>query len=311
MGKHKRYKRVRKHLEYYKLNFGLKPPYKLVVDGNFIQQALKYKVHIKEQIPKLFQSVVVPCVTKCTVSKLRRAGSAYSGAAIIAKRFERIPCQHGKGVQKEEACLEALVGQSNASKLCFGAQTVSLRNTIRRVPAAPIIFIRECVPIFEPPSKATKTTLKNKLSTMGSLSSSEEKKIKAVVGEDATKTPEPFKRKKRKGPRQPNPLSCKKKKKLKLTDARKTASQPSRLKKEKGNSGTEQERASDGKGDKLRSSSTPSDAQKKDGDMTEEEGGKAEEKKETRKRRRRGKKKKKKKSSVQSNLNDAENDHNV
>jgi len=293
-------------LEYYKLNFGLTPPYKLVVDGNFIQQALKYKVHIKEQIPKLFQSVVVPCVTKCTVSKLRRAGSAYSGAAIIAKRFERIPCQHGKGVQKEDVCLEALVGQSNASKLCYGAQTVSLRNKIRRVPAAPIVFIRECVPIFEPPSKATKTTLKNKLSSIGSLSLAEEKRIKAVVDEETVKTPEPFKRKKRKGPREPNPLSCKKKKKQKLANAVKITSQPSQHRNEKGNSSAEQKRMSDGKGDELRSTGTLSDAQKKDNDdLAEEEGGGVEEKKEARKRRRRGKKKKKKKSSVQGNTNDA------
>eukprot|EP00954_Amorphochlora_amoebiformis_P010635 831062-Amorphochlora_amoeboformis.AAC.1 len=60
MGKHKRYKRVRKNLEYYSMNFGINPPYKLIVDGEFIQQSLRYKVHIKEQIPKLFANTVVP-----------------------------------------------------------------------------------------------------------------------------------------------------------------------------------------------------------------------------------------------------------
>jgi len=170
-------------LEFYKLNFALTPPYKLAVDGEFIQQCLRYKIHIKEQIPKLFQNTVVPCVTKCTVSRLRRAGNQYSGAAIIAKRFERIQCSHEKGVKKEEECLRALVGKRNELKICFGAQVVSLRNSIRKVPAAPLLYIREGVPIFEAPSKASQYESKEKSSAKVGLSSTEKKKVQEAIEE--------------------------------------------------------------------------------------------------------------------------------
>jgi len=210
MGKHKRYKRVRKNLEYYRLNFGLRPPYRLAVDGEFVQQALRFKVHIKEQIPKLFQATVVPCVTKCTVSALRRKGSKYSGAAIIAKRFERIECAHGKGVKKELECLKSLVGEGNGRRLCFGAQAVELRNFVRKVPAAPLLFIRECVPIFEPPSAVSRDAVRERLEEKTSLSREAKRKVEALqTGEER---PPEQKGRKRKGPREPNPLSCKKKK---------------------------------------------------------------------------------------------------
>mmetsp|Transcript_17929 Transcript_17929/g.34011 ORF Transcript_17929/g.34011 Transcript_17929/m.34011 type:complete len:284 (-) Transcript_17929:42-893(-) len=209
MGKLKRQKWARKYLEFYKLNFGISAPYTLIVDGDYIQEALHHKVHIKEQIPKLFQSTVVPSVTKCTVASLRRRGSRFSGAALIAKRFGRVACAHEGGVIAEIDCLKALVGDSNERKLCFGAQDVQLRNHARRVPAAPLLFIREGVPIFEAPSKATKQMYKEKMSQKGDLTEQEKKMVGKLVKSD---TKEPVRRK-RKGPKEANPLSCKKKKK--------------------------------------------------------------------------------------------------
>uniref|UniRef100_A0A7S3YYY4 UTP23 sensor motif region domain-containing protein n=1 Tax=Lotharella globosa TaxID=91324 RepID=A0A7S3YYY4_9EUKA len=214
MGKLKRQKWARKYLEFYKLNFGISAPYTLVVDGEYIQEALRHKVHIKEQIPKLFQSTVIPSVTKCTVASLRRRGNRYSGAALIAKRFERTACTHEGGVIAEINCLKALVGSSNEQKVCYGAQDVQLRNHVRTVPAAPLLFLREGVPIFEAPSKATKQVFREKMSKKGDLTEREKKIVGKLVKSDAK---EPVRRK-RKGPKEPNPLSRKRKKKVKTVN---------------------------------------------------------------------------------------------
>eukprot|EP00468_Gymnochlora_sp_CCMP2014_P014219 CAMPEP_0167768840 /NCGR_PEP_ID=MMETSP0110_2-20121227/16915_1 /TAXON_ID=629695 /ORGANISM="Gymnochlora sp., Strain CCMP2014" /LENGTH=268 /DNA_ID=CAMNT_0007657607 /DNA_START=19 /DNA_END=825 /DNA_ORIENTATION=- len=178
----------------------------MIVDGEFIQQALRYKVHIKEQIPKLFSSPVMPCVTRCTVSALRKKGDSHSGASLIAKRFTRVPCIH-EGIIDERECISGLAGKSNDQHYCYAAQDVKLRNTIRKVPAAPLSFLREAVPILETPSQASKVKAKEAMDEKRGLSTFEEKNLTELREENKTEK----KRRKRKGPKGPNPLSCKKK----------------------------------------------------------------------------------------------------
>jgi hypothetical protein len=51
----KRYKKMRKLFDYYKYNHNLVPPYRVVVDGAFLQAALDEKVMVAEQMPKVCQ----------------------------------------------------------------------------------------------------------------------------------------------------------------------------------------------------------------------------------------------------------------
>lgn len=47
-----RYKRVQRHLTFYKNAFGFRAPYQILVAGTFCAAALKYKINIREQMPK-------------------------------------------------------------------------------------------------------------------------------------------------------------------------------------------------------------------------------------------------------------------
>ena len=191
------------------------------MDGEFIQQALRYKVHIKEQIPKLFGHKVVPLATKCVVHALRAKGAKYSGASIVARRFERIGCAH-KGIVPESECIEALIsGQGSAGEVpgyCVGAQDVALRAVCRGKSCVPLLFIRECVPILERPSSNSRSQRDAKL-TENVLTAAEKKAVlEARGGAEANEQGSAGRqraagRKRRRGPKQPNPLSVKKKRK--------------------------------------------------------------------------------------------------
>jgi len=77
---------------------------------------------------------------------------------------------------------------------------------MRQIPGVPMVFIRRAVMIMEPPSPATleRRTLLEK-EKLGGLESS----VKRKRGDESEETA----RKKKRGPKEPNPLSIKKKKK--------------------------------------------------------------------------------------------------
>ena len=70
----KRYKHCRKVLTFYQKNFGFSVPYKVLIDGTFCKAALKFKVNIREQLPKYFQSEVQLCTTECATAECEALG---------------------------------------------------------------------------------------------------------------------------------------------------------------------------------------------------------------------------------------------
>jgi U3 small nucleolar RNA-associated protein 23 len=90
----------------------------------------------------------------------------------------------------------------NPHNYCVASQDAELRKELRRVPGVPLIHINRSVVVLEPPSKATKEKI------------AEREKAKTLPNEKEHQFMQ--KKKKRKGPKQPNPLSMKKKKKPKV-----------------------------------------------------------------------------------------------
>jgi hypothetical protein len=87
----KRAKAIRRHLHFYRIEYGLRPPYRIAserggsaaarsgwvwplraqrpsapraVDGDFIQAALEGRIQLKEQFPKLMQDETTPCMRR-------------------------------------------------------------------------------------------------------------------------------------------------------------------------------------------------------------------------------------------------------
>lgn len=213
----KRHKKMKKQLAFYKITFGIKPPFKVLMDSDFIQAALEGRIQLKEQMPKLLQEECTSFVTKCVVHELNSRPKFFNGAQIIAKGLSYLRCKHS-GVVPPDECIRAFLEGNNSDKLLFAIQNVDLRAAIRMCPQAPLLFIRGNVPLMEPPSTGQKDEA-IKLKT--GLLENKDKKVKAPKDSMQSDKAEEQKEsgesnqsssKKRKGPKAPNPLSVKKKK---------------------------------------------------------------------------------------------------
>lgn len=204
----KRHKKIRKYTEFYQITYGIRPPYKILLDGDYLQAALEGKIRIVEQLPKLLQQKATPMVTKCVVHDLQQKGKHYRGAAMIGSNLKHARCAH-EGIVEPHECLKLLTADGNKEQWFVGAQDVELRKFMRNTPGIPVLFIHGQVPIMEPPSASTQKQATEKREERTALTDSEKKVLKKIAPKPAATTT----KKKKKGPKQPNPLSVKKKKK--------------------------------------------------------------------------------------------------
>lgn len=72
----------------------------ILVDGTFIMAALKNKIHIKEQLPKILNGKTTPIITDCIykeiemLNNLENKKADFSGAKLIARGYFRHKCGH-------------------------------------------------------------------------------------------------------------------------------------------------------------------------------------------------------------------------
>ena len=70
----KRHKHIKKTLNFYKTNFGLSAPYRVLIDGTFCKAALTNKINIREQLPKYLDAEVQICTTVCVKKECEAFG---------------------------------------------------------------------------------------------------------------------------------------------------------------------------------------------------------------------------------------------
>ncbi|XP_014259610.1 rRNA-processing protein UTP23 homolog [Cimex lectularius] len=205
-----RQKKVNKYINFYINNFGFRKPFQVLVDGTFCHVALKSKVNIKEQLPKYLGDVKL-LTTPCCVVETEKLGPTVYGAMLILKQFSVHLCGH-KTPMSASKCLLSMLGKENPNRYMIATQDRELQAKVKRVKAAPILFIFNKAPTLEEPSPYTQFLAKRQMNEICGLSEDERKVLnefkEAVLG---PQTPVFKKRRKKKGG--PNPLSCKKKKK--------------------------------------------------------------------------------------------------
>jgi rRNA-processing protein FCF1 len=85
-------------LHAYSLSHHIVPPFKVAVDGEFLQSALAGQILLKEQLPKLLQEErTTVYTTVCVNHWLRAKGTHYAGALFIASKLAHLKCRHDKG----------------------------------------------------------------------------------------------------------------------------------------------------------------------------------------------------------------------
>ncbi|XP_068085397.1 rRNA-processing protein FCF1 homolog [Anabrus simplex] len=124
---------------FFQYNTQLGPPYHILVDTNFINHSIKYKLDIIQNMMDCLYAKCIPYVTDCVVGELEKLGQKYKVALKIIRdpRFERIHCMH-KGTYADD-CLVQRVTQHK----CYIVATCDrdLKRRIRKIPGVPIMYV--------------------------------------------------------------------------------------------------------------------------------------------------------------------------
>ncbi|XP_057315012.1 rRNA-processing protein FCF1 homolog [Hydractinia symbiolongicarpus] len=134
-----------RHLEqvssamFFQHNNQLGPPYRVLIDTNFINFSIQNKLDIFQSMIDCLYAKCIPYITDCVMAEIEKLGSHYRVALRIAKdeRFERLPCMH-KGTYADD-CLVNRVKQHR----CYIVATCDrdLKRRIRKVPGVPIMYL--------------------------------------------------------------------------------------------------------------------------------------------------------------------------
>jgi U3 small nucleolar RNA-associated protein 23 len=220
-------KTYKKLMHQYALNFQFREPYQCLVDAAIVQDAarlpwdlidgLKNTLHARQRVK--------PMITQCAMRHLYETDNQQL-ISYVKANFEKRRCGHHE-LEKPLSTLECFQSvvdpkSSGHNKNCYiiCSQDPKVRAKMRGVRGVPQIYIERSVMIMEPMadiSRAEQEGLERGKLRAGLAKRSTHygnKRKREDDGQEATQLP-PEERKKRKikGPKQPNPLSMKKKKK--------------------------------------------------------------------------------------------------
>jgi rRNA-processing protein FCF1 len=147
---------ARKILTFYRVNFGLNPPFRVLCDGALIHQALQHKLYLRDTLPVLLGAPAQAAVTRCVVEELRALGEEVSAAALFAKRLTRLPCVHPDGIVPAAECLAMAVRGGNPKRLLIASNDSDLMRAVSSECFAPCIrLVNKTRFVLMPPPKVT------------------------------------------------------------------------------------------------------------------------------------------------------------
>ncbi|EDW87279.1 rRNA-processing protein UTP23 homolog [Drosophila yakuba] len=204
-----RFKKSHKTLVFFATNFDYREPYQVLIDATFCQAALQQKIGIDEQIKKYFQCGVKLLTTQCVILEAESLGAPLTGATSIVKRFHVHKCGHeGKPVPASE-CIKSM---TKDNRYVVASQDRLLQESLRKIPGRCLLYLHKATPVLEAPSKASKKWVLRRAKNL--MLGKQVEKIDYMKEKQGLKPAETaVKPKKHKGPKNPNPLSCKKSKK--------------------------------------------------------------------------------------------------
>ncbi|KAI0485214.1 Fcf1-domain-containing protein [Xylariaceae sp. FL0804] len=235
----KRSKAYKKLMGQYALTFGFREPFQVLMDASFILTATQCKMDLVHMLEITLHGKVKPMITQCCMRHLynRKSEPSVSEAIEAAKLFERRRCGHHPSDYPEPLpeieCLSSVVDPKdtgvNKFRYCCALNEDEARAEIRAIPGTPLLYIKRSVLIMEPIStvsaKARSRDEKSKFRAelKPAAGSGKRKRVASEADEEgdgdstqqsagATK-PDKKAKKKAYGPKQPNPLSVKKRKK--------------------------------------------------------------------------------------------------
>ncbi|GMF29648.1 unnamed protein product [Phytophthora lilii] len=220
-----RAKGIRKALRQFHFLCGIKAPYKVLLDGNFVAMCVQMKVDVRERVPKYLQVKPHECeffVPRAALDELRVLGEATKEAYELAKSFKVAEAYDQEQTQQDapvdvSKVIQSIIGEKNDGKFVVCTQEVELRKALRLVPGVPLIYLNRSVLVFEEISRATLAIVRQEEKrNLAKLDVNEKRKLEQMQegeqGEDHAEQ-QRLTKKRAKGP---NPLSVKKPTKKKV-----------------------------------------------------------------------------------------------
>ncbi|KAM3135995.1 rRNA-processing protein fcf1 [Paramecium bursaria] len=125
---------------FFRHNPSLGPPYRIILDTNFINFSIQNKLDIIKSTMDCLLGKCIPYVTDCIIAEMEKLGQKTRLALRLTKdpRFEKLTCDH-KGTYADD-CIVNRVKQHR----CFivGTCDKDLKRRIRKIPGVPIMYIQ-------------------------------------------------------------------------------------------------------------------------------------------------------------------------
>lgn len=124
---------------FFSYNNELGPPYRLLIDTNFINFSIMNKLDILKAAIDCLCAPTKIYVTDCVIGELQKLRRKYNVALRVArdKRFERLKCTH-KGTYADDC----LVKRVTAHRVYIVATCdKDLKRRLRKVPGVPIMYM--------------------------------------------------------------------------------------------------------------------------------------------------------------------------
>ncbi|KAG9391867.1 rRNA-processing protein Fcf1/Utp23 [Carpediemonas membranifera] len=126
---------------FFTYNTRLAPPYNVLVDTSFLNQAIKHKLDLVTSMMDCLLAKCTPFVTDCIMNELERHGQRMGLALKLAKdpRVKRIKCVHEDERGYGDKCLM----DHAKAHMCFIIATNDrdFRREVRKVPGIPIMYV--------------------------------------------------------------------------------------------------------------------------------------------------------------------------
>ena len=216
-----RSKFIRKYLKFYRINHGIKAPYHVILDGNFIHAALKYKLDIFARLSTLLQidlDKLKVYVSKSSIKELLEAGpSARQAYDFATSRCEILDHIGNNNESDEDNFLNMLRKsinnkQKDAIHYMVATQDKKLRSRSAAIPGVPTIYLNKVTMILEAPSSHSRQASTQQEETNKAVNDDEKElleKLDKKRKELDTGINEDDQERRRKKATAPNPLSMK------------------------------------------------------------------------------------------------------
>lgn len=166
-----RAKAIRKYLKFYRLVFGIKAPFNVILDGNFIYEAIKHKIDVLDRVKRSLQGEEVRLfVTSSILAELKKVGPRAEQALEFATKFCH-EIDDSKFLDFGEAAadrLSAMMKQTQdnfvkgtddkdcTARYFVATQDKKLRKCLGGIPGTPLFYLNNVSFVMEPPSNASK-----------------------------------------------------------------------------------------------------------------------------------------------------------